>query len=125
MDELERRKTTKYFKVWGNSIVINGEEFRELAKIEAHKEELGLIGAGFVDAENKIFGLDLRQFLPIFYIYNRSYKDFIRYQPEKVQKNEDGTMDLFTDKFQFHCTMENREPVYAEIRFLDKGKKQE
>ena len=43
----------------------------------------------------------------------------------RFRKNEDGTMDLFTDKFQFHCTMENREPVYAEIRFLDKGKKQE
>ncbi len=124
LDELERGKTTKYFKVWGNSIVINGEEFRELAKIEAHKETLGLVSAGFVDAENKVFGLDLRQFLPIFYIYNRSYKDFIRYQPEKVHKNKDGTMDLFTHTFQFHCTMENGEPVYVEIRLFDELKKQ-
>ncbi|MDE7325907.1 MAG: hypothetical protein K2N63_06495 [Lachnospiraceae bacterium] len=118
LDELERRKTTKYFKVWGNSLVINGEEFFDLAAIEAHKEELGLVGAGFVDGENKVYGLDLRQFLPIFYIYGRPYGDFIQYWPDQVYKNEDGTLDLITENFQFRCTMEDGWPVYAEIKSI-------
>ncbi len=118
LDELERRKTTKYFKVWGDSMIINGKEFRDLMKIDENKEKLGLVGAGWLDAENKIFGIDLRQFLPVFYIYNSSYEDFIRYCPQEVHKNEDGTVDLFTDRFQFRCTMENGQAVYAEITSL-------
>lgn len=118
LGELEGRKTTKYFKVWGDSIVINGKEFQELAAIEENKEELGLAGAGWVDAEKKILGIELKQFLPNFYIYNRPYEDFIRYQPEEVYKNEDGTVDLLTRDFQFRCTMENGQAVYAEITSL-------
>lgn len=118
LDELERRKTTKYFKVWANSVVVNGEEFRELAKIEANKEKLDLAGVGWVDAEHKILGMDLKQFLPNFYIYERPYEDFIRYQPREVRKNEDGTVDLFIPGFQFRCTVENGQAVYAEITSL-------
>lgn len=113
--ELERRKTIKYFKVWGDSIVINGKEFRDLAKIEENKEELGLLGAGWVDAEHTIFGLELKQFLPIFYIYGRPYEDFIRYYPREVHKNEDGTVDLLTDRFHLRCTIKDGQAVYAEI----------
>ncbi len=115
LNELEQRKTEKYFKVWGNSIVINGREFSNLAAVEANKEALGLCNAGWVDKENKVYGLDLRQYLPIFYIYGRPYEDYLRYSPEKVHKNEDGTLSLVTNEFRFRCTMENGQPVYAEI----------
>ena len=54
-----------------------------------------------------MYGLDLRQYLPIFYIYGRPYEDYLRYSPEKVHKNEDGTLSLVTNEFRFRCTMEN------------------
>lgn len=118
LDELERRKTTKYFKVWGNSIVIDGWSFCKLADIDKKKEELGLARAGWIDEKNEVYGLDLRQYLPIFYIYNRSYEDFMRYLPKNVRENEDGTVDLITDGFLLHCTFENGQPVYAQITSL-------
>ena len=73
------------------------------------------MGAGWVDGENEIYGLDLRQFLPVFYIYGRSYKDFMCYNPRNIHKNEDGTADLITDGFRFKCTFEGEQPVYAQI----------
>lgn len=118
LDELERRKTEKYLKIWGNSIEINGKEFQNLAEIEENKEKLGLAGAGWVDAENKILGLGLKGFLPNFYIYDKPYEDFIRYQSEKVHKNGNGTVDLLTDGFQLRCTFEDGQSGYAEITSL-------
>lgn len=115
LDELERRKTTNYLKVWDDSIVINGKQYRDLVAIEEDKEKLGLADAGWVGAENKVFGLGLKEFLPNFYIYNRPYEDFIRYQPEKVHKNENGTVDLLIPGFGFRCTIENGQAVYMEI----------
>ena len=103
LDELERRKTTNYLKIWGDSIVINGREFRDLAAIEANKETLGLA---------------LKEFLPHFYIYDSPYEDYIRYHPENVHKNENGTVDLITRGFGFRFTMENGQAVYAEITNL-------
>ena len=122
LDELERRKTTKYFKVWGASIVINGKEFFDLASIEENKENLGLADAGWIDESNEVYGIDLRQFLPIFYIYNRPYKDFMLYEPRNICKNEDGTVDMITTGFRFRCTFENDQPVYAAITMSQKQK---
>ena len=34
---------------------------------------------------------------------------------KKYIKNEDGTLSLVTNEFRFRCTMENGQPVYAEI----------
>lgn len=118
LNELEHRKTTKYLNICGNFIVINGENFQDLAAIEENKETLGLADTGWVDAENKILGLKLKEFLSNIYIYDRPYDDFIRYWPEKVHKNENGTVDLSTDEFQLRCTFENEQLVYAEITSL-------
>ena len=118
LNELERRKTTKYLNICGNFIVINGERFQALAAIEENKEKLGLADTGWVDVENKILGLELKEFLPNIYIYDRPYDDFIRYWPEKVHKNGNGTVDLLTDEFQLRCTFENEQLVYAEITSL-------
>lgn len=61
LNELERRKTTKYLNICGNFIVINGERFQALAAIEENKEKLGLADTRWVDAENKILGLELKE----------------------------------------------------------------
>ena len=52
LNELERRKTTKYLNICGNFIVINRERFQALAAIEENKEKLGLADTRWVDAEN-------------------------------------------------------------------------
>jgi len=106
LNELERRETTKYLNICGNFIIINGERFQALAAIEENKEKLGLADTRWVDAENKILGLKLKDFLPNIYIYDRLYDDFIRYWSEKVHKNGNGTVDLLTDEFQLRCTFE-------------------
>ena len=118
LNELERRETTKYLNICGNFIIINGERFQALAAIEENKEKLGLADTRWVDAENKILGLKLKDFLPNIYIYDRLYDDFIRYWSEKVHKNGNGTVDLLTDEFQLRCTFENEQLVYAEITSL-------
>lgn len=118
LNELERRKMTRYLNVCGNFIVINGEKFQALAAIEKNKEKLGLADTGWVDAENKILGLELKEFFPNIYIYDRPYDDFIRYWPEKVHKNGNRTVDLLTDEFQLRCIFENEQLVYEEITSL-------
>ncbi len=98
--------------------MVNGEKFHSPAAIEENKEKLGLADMGWVDAENKILGLELKEFYPNIYIYDRPYDDFIRYCPEKVHKNGNGTVDLLTDEFQLRCFFDNEQLVYAEITSL-------
>lgn len=123
--ELERREVKKYLGVWAQSVVINGYEFKNFADIESKKQKLGII-SGWVDEENKIYGLDLKQFSRNFYIYLNPFADFARYSNEDaklsgedVRENRDGTLEFSVKKFKFKLTMENEQPIYAKISYTN------
>ena len=71
-------------EVWYGANVIQRTSARKISskKCESRrqtKEKLGLADTSWVDAENKILGLELKEFFPNIYIYDRPYDDFIRY----------------------------------------------
>lgn len=119
--ELERRTLKKYCMVWASEIDINGECFREFADIETKKEELGIVGA-WIDEANGVYGLDLRQFSSAFYIIRYPFEKFFEYarNGEDSALYEpiagDGTAEFTVGDFKFKCTLEDGQPVFAEIR---------
>lgn len=123
IEELERRTLKKYCMVWMDEIDINGESFGKLADIENKKEELGLVGTGWIDEANGVYGLDLKELSSNFYVFRYPFAKFLQYAEnsnyeslaEPVCRNDDGTVEFAVRDFKFKCTVENGRPVYAEI----------